>query len=262
MFKDLSATRDFSIRDANPSDGEFIARNVLAAMGYDVFTDAAADSIIEVGSASLNIQGGIKAFGDVCARPDTLYSYARTRVACVDGKAVGTLTAYSGDDYQPLRDLTWGLLNAAFENIAAEDSTSDSVDVSGRLTDRAEISSNAVDGTEAQAIVEQPSGEDSSGALSMEPECRPGEFYLDSMAILPEYRRMTFEYAGSTDRIGHLLMLDGIEQGRRKGFPRISLIVDKAKPRLKAYYSALGFRPDGEILFFGHLYDRMIKDLD
>ena len=96
----------------------------------------------------------------------------------------------------------------------------------------------------------------------MEPECLPGEFYLDSMAVLPEFRRMTFEYAGSTDRIGHLLMLDGIEEGRRKGFPRISLIVDKAKPRLFAYYSALGFRPDGEILFFGHLYDRMIKDLD
>lgn len=96
----------------------------------------------------------------------------------------------------------------------------------------------------------------------MEPECRPGEFYLDSMAVLPEFRRMAFEYAGATDRIGHLLMLDGIEEGRRKGFPRISLIVDKSKPRLFTYYSALGFRPDGEILFFGHLYDRMIKDLD
>ena len=57
-------------------------------------------------------------------------------------------------------------------------------------------------------------------------------------------------------------MLDGIEEGRRKGLPRISLIVDKIKPRLFTYYSALGFRSDGETLFFGHLYDRMIKDLD
>lgn len=219
---------EFTIRDAKPSDGEFIARNVLAAMGYDVFTDAAADSRIEVGSASLNIQEAIKVFGEVCARPDTLYSYTRTRVACVDGKAVGTLTAYSGDDYQPLRNFTWGLLNSVFAT--------------------------------AEGI---PSEEDAASEMpDIEPECRPGEFYLDSMAILPEFRRMTFEYAGSTDRIGHLLMLDGIEQGRRKGFPRISLIVDKAKPRLFAYYSALGFSPDGEILFFGHLYDRMIKDLD
>lgn len=219
---------EFTIRDAKPSDGGFIARNVLAAMGYDVFTDAVADSRIEVGSASLNIQDAIKAFGEVCARPDTLYSYTRTRVACVDGKAVGTLTAYSGDDYQPLRDFTWGLLNTVF---ATAEGISSDEDVASEMPDT-------------------------------EPECRPGEFYLDSMAILPEFRRMTFEYAGSTDRIGHLLMFDGIEQGRQKGFPRISLIVDKAKPRLFTYYSALGFRPDGEILFFGHLYDRMIKDLD
>lgn len=95
----------------------------------------------------------------------------------------------------------------------------------------------------------------------MAPECLPGEFYLDSLAVLPEFRRMTFEYAGSTDRIGHLLMLDGIEEGRRKGLHRISLIVDKAKPRLNSYYSALGFRPDGEVLFFGHLYNRMVKIL-
>lgn len=251
----------FTIRDARPSDGEFIARNVLAAMGYEVF-NVDADSAIEFGSASLNVQGAVKLVGEICARPDTLYSYARTRIACVEGNAVGSLTAYSGDDYLSLRELTWGLLNAAFENIAAEDSTSDSADGSGRLTDRAELSSNAVDSTETQAIGKQFSDENSSDALSMEPECLPGEFYLDSMAVLPEFRRMAFEYAGATDRIGHLLMLDGIEEGRRKGFPRISLIVDKSKPRLFTYYSALGFRPDGEILFFGHLYDRMIKDLD
>ena len=223
---------EFTILDAKPSDGEFIARNVLAAMGYEVF-DVDADSVIEFGSTSLNVQDAVKFIGEICARPDTLYSYARTRIACVDGKAVGSLTAYSGDDYLPLRDLTWGLLNSVF---ASDDESS---------------------GEEAS------SEEDTaSGMPSAEPECYPGEFYLDSMAILQEYRRMAFEYAGSTDRIGHLLMLDGIEEGRRKGFARISLIVDKIKPRLKAYYSALGFRPDGEILFFGHLYDRMIKDLD
>ena len=211
MIRDLSSTQVFGIRDAVPSDGAFIARNVLAAMGYDVFSDAEAGPVIELGFVSLTVQEAVEAFGEVCARPDTLYSYTRTRVACVDGKAAGSLTAYSGDDYLALRDLTWGLLDAS---------------------------------------VQYP-----------EPECRPGEFYLDSMAILPEFRKMTFEYAGSTDRIGHLLMLDGIEEGHRKGFPLVSLIVDKAKPRLFAYYSALGFRPDGEILFFGHLYDRMVKTI-
>ncbi len=214
---------NFIIRDAAPSDGEFIARNVLAGMGYEVFGDE--DSEIELASARLRVKDAVRVLGEVCARPDTLYSFARTRIACVDGKAAGSLTAYSGNDYPKLRELTWTPLNAAFAQCAVS-----------------------------------PAPPDSSGTVSTQPECLPGEFYLDSLAVLPEYRRMSFEYAGSDDRIGHLLMLDSIEEARRQGFPRISLIVDKTKPRLNAYYSALGFRPDGEILFFGHLYDRMVKD--
>ncbi len=248
MLNNLSATGKFTIRDARPSDGEFIARNVLAAMGYEVF-NVDADSAIEFGSTSLNVQDAVKLVGEICARPDTLYSYARTRIACVEGNAVGSLTAYSGDDYLSLRVLTWGLLNSMFEGAAPsedEDPTR-----SAACFPSVEVSNGTRD--------HESAGED---ILVMEPECLPGEFYLDSMAVLPEFRRMAFEYAGATDRIGHLLMLDGIEEGRRKGFPRISLIVDKSKPRLFTYYSALGFRPDGEILFLGHLYDRMIKELD
>lgn len=225
----------FSIRDAVPSDGPFIARNVLAAMGYDVFSDAEAGSRIEFGSVSLTVQDAVTTVGKICSRPDTLYSYTRTRVACVEGKPAGTLTAYSGDDYQPLRNFTWGLIDSALDGTSSQ-----------------------VASPEAETLSENAA---SSGIQNSEQECLPGEFYLDSMAILPEFRGMTFEYAGSTDRIGHLLMLDGISVGRAKGFHRISLIVDKVKPRLFAYYSALGFRPDGEILFFGHLYDRMILDL-
>ncbi len=251
---------EFTIRDAKPSDGEFIARNVLAAMGYEVFNDT--DSVIELAAATLTVQDAVKVFGEVCARPDTLYSYTRTRVACVDGKAVGSLTAYSGDDYLPLRVRTWGLLNSALANNAADVPAPDFTYGSGELPYCAEQSPEPDEGSCSQTKQLHLSNEDGSGVLSMEPECLPGEFYLDSMAVLPEYRRMTFEYAGSTDRIGHLLMIDGIEEGRRKGSLRISLIVDKLKPRLFTYYSDLGFRPDGEILFFGHLYDRMVKDLE
>lgn len=239
MLNNLSATGKFTIRDARPSDGEFIARNVLAAMGYEVF-NVDADSAIEFGSASLNVQGAVKLVGEICARPDTLYSYARTRIACVEGNAVGSLTAYSGDDYPAVKKLTWSLLDSVFEgsgfSCSSRQNASTDEDVSKTT--------------------------DNNQANASEPECLPGEFYLDSMAVLPEFRKMTFEHSGTTDRIGHLLMLDGIEEGRRKGLPRISLIVDKIKPRLFTYYSALGFRSDGETLFFGHLYDRMIKDLD
>lgn len=43
-------------------------------------------------------------------------------------------------------------------------------------------------------------------------------------------------------------MLDGIYLAQEKGLRRLSLIVDKSKPRLAAYYSALGFRPEGDVL--------------
>ena len=72
---------DFTIRDARPSDGEFIARNVLAAMGYDVFPGAGSDQRIELGAVSVGVEEAVKAFGAICARPDTLYSFARTRIA-------------------------------------------------------------------------------------------------------------------------------------------------------------------------------------
>lgn len=214
---------NFTIRDAMPSDSEFIARNILAGMGYEVFGDSAAE--IGLASARLSVRDAVGTFAAVCVRPDTLYSFARTRIACVDGRAAGSLTAYPGDDYIALREHTWGLLNAEFAKCSAS------------------------------------APEDEGDTAPIQPECLPGEFYLDSLAVLPEYRRMTFEYDGSLDRTGHLLMSDGIETGRRQGYRRTSLIVDKTKPRLIAYYSALGFRHDGEITFFGHLYDRMVREL-
>ena len=201
---------DFLIRDAVPSDSPLIAGNILAGMGYDVFSGSAGE--IEIGGRNLSVSEAVGIFSEVCLREDTLYSWTRTRVACVGGVPIGTLTAYPSDDYPQLRALTWGLLGA------------------GVLADA-------------------------------EPECRPGEFYLDSLAVLPEYRGLTFANGGSTGRIGHLLLLDGIEVGRSKGFRRVSLIVDKSRPRLCAYYSALGFRHDGEVLFFGHLYDRLVLEL-
>ena len=67
MLNNLSATGKFTIRDARPSDGEFIARNVLAAMGYEVF-NVDADSAIEFGSTSLNVKDAVKLVGEICAR--------------------------------------------------------------------------------------------------------------------------------------------------------------------------------------------------
>jgi GNAT superfamily N-acetyltransferase len=75
-----------------------------------------------------------------------------------------------------------------------------------------------------------------------------GEYYLDSMAILPQY---------TGHKIGHALIQDAIEQGKQLNHCRFTLIAEKEAESLKAYYSVLGFIPEEEIMFFGHPYIRM-----
>ena len=75
-----------------------------------------------------------------------------------------------------------------------------------------------------------------------------GEFYLDSMAILPEYR-------GS--EIGLRLMRDRMDWAKHHGFEAITLLVDKDKPHLQRYYESLGFAFSEEIFVFGAWYDKL-----
>lgn len=76
-------------------------------------------------------------------------------------------------------------------------------------------------------------------------ETGPGEFYLDTLAVVPAYRGYG---------IGRMLLQDGIRKAREKGFPCVSLIVEAEKSRLQEYYASLGFREAGRMLFFGHEY--------
>lgn len=80
-------------------------------------------------------------------------------------------------------------------------------------------------------------------------ETQPGEYYLDSLAILPEYRGYG---------IGHILLTDGIEIAQKLGHNKIGLIVEKSKPDLQAYYSLLGFKPVSEMNAFGDVYVKML----
>lgn len=85
-----------------------------------------------------------------------------------------------------------------------------------------------------------------------EPETGAGEFYLDSMAILPEYRGFG---------IGHELMKDALAIAGARGFKRASLIVECSKPGLRDYYAKLGFCADRELYAFGDRYMKMILDI-
>lgn len=83
-------------------------------------------------------------------------------------------------------------------------------------------------------------------------ETGPGEYYLDSLAVSPEFRG---------GKIGHRLIMNAVEKGRKAGFSEISLIADKEKPGLQAYYAAAGFAAKGEIIFLGHPYIRMVHSI-
>jgi len=74
------------------------------------------------------------------------------------------------------------------------------------------------------------------------PETTAGEYYLDSLAIVPEFR-------------GHglwrLLFDDAVETARRKGFHRVTLIYDEDFPQLARRYASYGFVAEEAFLFFG-----------
>lgn len=80
------------------------------------------------------------------------------------------------------------------------------------------------------------------------PETTAGEYYLDSLAIVPEFR-------------GHglwrLLFDDAVETAKRKGFHRVALICDESFPQLSKLYSSYGFVPETTIMYFGTVCRKM-----
>ena len=60
----------------------------------------------------------------------------------------------------------------------------------------------------------------------------PGEYYLDTLAVLPEYRRRG---------IGRALLEDGIKRGIAAGYDLITLVVDSNMPDLIRLYESVGF---------------------
>ncbi|MBO4504665.1 MAG: GNAT family N-acetyltransferase [Bacteroidales bacterium] len=86
----------------------------------------------------------------------------------------------------------------------------------------------------------------------MSVETGPGEFYLDSLAVLPGFRGKG---------IGTLLMQHGIAKARALRFPRAALLVDIDNPDTMRLYESLGFKKVGEMYLFSTLYARMIVEL-
>ena len=96
-------------------------------------------------------------------------------------------------------------------------------------------------------LVQQTSGMDLSRNAM---ETVPGEFYLDSMAVLSDYRGLG---------IGKMLISDRMDYALRNGFQKATLLVDKDKPRLQQYYESLGFAFVEEMFVFGSRYNKLEK---
>lgn len=85
----------------------------------------------------------------------------------------------------------------------------------------------------------------------MEDEAVPGEYYVDSLAVLPEYRGQG---------IGRQLLQHAIAQGRELGL-KVTLAVEYDNDRAQHLYRSLGFEPDGNLFIFGHDYQKMASPL-
>ena len=164
------------IRDARPEDAPFLAKCLIAGMHfYDFETE-----IPEYKDIYLDLV-------DCEKRTDLLYSYKDSRIAEVDGKVVGSLLSYPGDNYKELRRKSFAVFWPDYIAIDKES----------------------------------------------ELETGPGEYYLDTLAVLPEYRRRG---------IGRALLEDGIKRGITAGYDLITLVVDSNMPDLIRLYESVGFQ--------------------
>ena len=94
-----------------------------------------------------------------------------------------------------------------------------------------------------QAFVEAAKvciGKDHSG---MDDETQAGELYLDSLAVLPDYRRQG---------IARRLLEATKEKADRMGLPCVGLLVDKGNPAGEALYFSVCFRYVNDNLWGGH----------
>jgi ribosomal protein S18 acetylase RimI-like enzyme len=111
----------------------------------------------------------------------------------------------------------------------------------------------AYDGADYQRL-KQPVvdilGSDSGFAQLKETEA--GEFYLDSVGVLEEYRGRG---------IASRLFAAQIDRARTLGHKVAGLIVDVDKPKAEALYSRLGFGHIDDKDFFGHPMKHMVINL-
>ncbi len=87
---------------------------------------------------------------------------------------------------------------------------------------------------------------------SDDPETGPGEYYLDSLAVLPAFRHRG---------IGQAMIRNSMQIGISQGFTRIALVADSQMPRLVSLYGSLGFVCEEIRHAFGTDFQRMVHNV-
>ena len=77
----------------------------------------------------------------------------------------------------------------------------------------------------------------------IEDETEAGEFYLDSLGVLPRFRGLG---------VGRRLLTTMRDKAFAAGHERVGLLVDFDNPRAEQLYTSLGFSRVGEKMFLGH----------
>ena len=95
-------------------------------------------------------------------------------------------------------------------------------------------------------VAKEQIGKDHS---DMDDETQEGELYLDSLAVLPEYRHQG---------IAKKLLMATKELANRQGFPAVGLLVDKGNPTAEDLYVSVGFRYVDDRQWGGHSMKHLV----
>lgn len=79
--------------------------------------------------------------------------------------------------------------------------------------------------------------------LELEEETTAGEYYLDSLAVLPEFRKLG---------IARKLLEEFINNALANGHKTVGLLVDYENPSAERLYSSFGFERINPATFLGH----------
>ena len=99
-------------------------------------------------------------------------------------------------------------------------------------------------------IIKEMCGADFSGQRD---ETGPGEYYLDSLYVVPKFRN---------SGIGSQLIRSGIANARTLRIPRVGLIVSTGKPDTQKLYKSIGFTEKERFIAFNEPFIKMTMELE